>query len=177
MPKISWQKPLHRNSKAFYSVNHQIINHKLFKYGVNCHFHQWIMNYLSDHFQKTVVNGKSSNKESIDTGVPQWSLIGPRAFSITVNDCPDISEDFDTDLFADDNTSTCSDTNLDTMFVKLQCMSNELSSWSVENHLSIHPLKSTLISKTVHRSTTSSHSGWRSTCHKIKCNVSRSYNW
>ena len=150
-----WRKLLDKNHyigilfldyrKAFDSVNHQIINHKLLKYGINGHLHQWIMNYLTDRFQITVVNGKSSDKEPIDTGVPQGSLIGPRAFSITVNDCPDISEDFDTDLFADDNTSSCSDTNIDTMFVKLQHMSNELSSWSDRNCLSIHAFKSTLM--------------------------------
>ena len=66
------------------------------------------MSHLSERSQITVVNGKSSDMELVDSGVPQESLIGPRAFTLTVNDCPGISEDFDTDLFADDNTSTCS---------------------------------------------------------------------
>ncbi|MEO0684150.1 MAG: reverse transcriptase family protein, partial [Cyanobacteria bacterium J06649_11] len=131
--------------KAFDSVNHEIIDHKLLKYGINGDLHKWIMNYLSDRSQITIVNGKLSDTEPIDTGVPQGSLIGPRAFTLTVNDCPDISEDFDTDLFADDNTSACSDKNLDTMFVKIQHMANELSSWSSTTHLSVHPLKSTLL--------------------------------
>ena len=131
--------------KAFDSVNHEVIDHKLLKHGINGDLHKWIMNYLSERSQITVVNGKSSDMELVDTGVPQGSLIGPRAFTLTVNDCPDISEDFDTDLFADDNTSACSDKNLDTMFVKVQHMSNELSLWSSTARLSIHPLKSTLL--------------------------------
>ena len=153
--------------KAFDSVNHEIINHNLLKHGVNSDLHKWIMNYLSERSQITVVNGKSSDMELVDTGVPQGSLIGPRAFTLTVNDCPDISEDFDTDLFADDNTSACSDKNLDTMFVKVQHMSNELSLWSSTARLSIHPLKSTLLvlsPKSSHRSVTSCHFKCCSTC-------------
>jgi len=138
-----WRKHLDNNNfvgvlfldfrKAFDSVNHDVIKTKLTKNGITGNLNEWIMNYLTNRKQITIVNGQSSEEEDVDIGVPQGSLIGPRAFLVTVNDCPDISDEFETDLFADDNTSYCADPNLDQLFTKIQRMINNLSAFYNRN--------------------------------------------
>jgi len=80
-------------------------------------------------------------------GVPQGLLIGSMVFLVTVEtarDCPDISDEFETDLFAEDNTSYYADPNIDQLFTKIQRMINNLSTWSHLNRL-IYPIKSILL--------------------------------
>ena len=151
----SWRKHLDDNRyveiffldflKAFDSVNHQVIEKKLSSCGISGDLFVWIKNYLSDRQQLTTVNGQSSNYENVDTGVPQGSLLGPRLFSVSVNDLPDQSENYETDLFADDTTSACISYTIDELMIKVQEMVNELSSWSHKNGLTIHPKKSIIL--------------------------------
>ena len=65
--------------------------------------YNWIANYLTERKQFTVINNVSSDTTPILFGVPQGSLFGPRLFGVHVNDLPDISEDCETYLFADDS--------------------------------------------------------------------------
>ena len=126
----SWRKHLDDNRyvgiffldfrKAFDSINHQVIEKKLSSCGISGDLFVWIKNYLSDRQQLTTVNGQSSNYENVDTGVPQGSLLGPRLFSVSVNDLPDQSEKYETDLFADDTTSACISYTIDELMIKVQ---------------------------------------------------------
>ena len=46
------------------------------------------MDCLKDRFQYTVVNGHSSNLDEMKYSVPQGSFLGPRLYTIYVNDLP-----------------------------------------------------------------------------------------
>lgn len=78
--------------KAFDSIDHSVLLHKLSVLGVLDREHEWFVNYLSARTRDQVVRfqGLLSESEPIVTGVPQGSIIGPLLFVIHVNDLPDI---------------------------------------------------------------------------------------
>ena len=60
-------------------------------------------NYLSNRYQRVVLNGKESNWINIESGVPQGSVLGPLLFLVFINDLPEnlLST---MKLFADDSS-------------------------------------------------------------------------
>ena len=125
---------------------------KLSACGISGNLYEWIANYLSHRQQVTLVNGKISTDMDVKCGAPQGSLLGPRLFSITANDLYPKSRtngldqiSCETDLFADDTTSSTHDQSIDGLFVKAQSMVNDISHWSHRNCLTIYPKKSVLM--------------------------------
>ena len=63
--------------------------------------HQWIASWLSERFQKVVLDGQASDPVPVLSGVPQGSVLGPVIFLIFINDLPDNIRS-SVRLFADD---------------------------------------------------------------------------
>ena len=61
----------------------------------------WFVSYLENRFQWVVIDGQSSDELSVQTGVPQRSILGPLAFLLYMDDKIDIIL-CDIRLFADD---------------------------------------------------------------------------
>ena len=90
-------------SKAFDTINHQILLAKLAHYGIRGKALEWFTSYLSNRSQFVHVNGFNSQKKTITCGVPQGSLLGPLLFIIYINDFHRSSEKLSFILFADDS--------------------------------------------------------------------------
>ncbi|BHF68997.1 hypothetical protein SprV_0301203800 [Sparganum proliferum] len=87
--------------KAFDSVPHQRLLHKLSRIGVRGNLLKWIQSFLLDRRQTVHVGGQQSTEVAVESGVPQGSVLGPTLFIIYVNDC--VSElDCGVGMFADD---------------------------------------------------------------------------
>ena len=71
--------------KAFDSVPHLPLPHKLKNIGLNQHILQWIASYLCNRQQYVVVDGASSDTTSVLSGVPQGSVLGPLLLLIHIN--------------------------------------------------------------------------------------------
>ena len=91
-------------SKAFDSVNHDILLYKLSRYGIRGQSLDWFKNYLDNRKQFVVVNGYESCIKPVKCGVPQGSLLGPLLFLLFVNDFPKSSSLLTFTLFADDSS-------------------------------------------------------------------------
>ena len=64
-------------SKAFDSVNHDILLSKLACYGALGHSLTWFASYLSCHQQQVYIKESSSTWGEVHVGVPQGSILGP----------------------------------------------------------------------------------------------------
>ena len=88
-------------SKAFDTVPHKKLLHKLRQYGITGPIHSWLQNFLTGRTMRVVVDGCCSDSTSVDSGVPQETVLGPLLFLCYINDLPD-SAVSQVRLFADD---------------------------------------------------------------------------
>ena len=88
-------------SKAFDTVSHSKLLHKLDFYGIRGNNLEWIKSWITQRSQSVVLNGSSSDHVDVKSGVPQGTVLGPLMFLIFIND---ISEQTQSKirLFADD---------------------------------------------------------------------------
>ena len=114
--------------KAFDSVPHQRLLKKISAYGIRGQILNWIRDFLADRKQEVVVRGVRSSLETVTSGVPQGSVLGPTLFNLYVNELPELVQS-QIKLFADDakvyqKISTQED------FEILQSDINHLCDWS-----------------------------------------------
>ena len=91
-------------SKAFDTIDHQILFEKFSHYGIDGIALRWFQSYLSNRKQYITLEGIESDKMDISVGVPQGSILGPLVFLIYINDAHRASQALNFIHFADDTT-------------------------------------------------------------------------
>ena len=125
-------------SKAFDTINHDILLKKLNHYGVRGKALEWFRSYLSNRKQFVFINGCYSQMENVQCGVPQGSILGPLLFIIYLNDFCRSSDKISFILFADDSNLFYSHKNAITLANTINTELDKVTQWIKANKLSLN---------------------------------------
>ena len=128
-------------SKAFDTIDHDILLHKLDYYGFRGIVLDWFRDYLSNRTQYVSYNDNKSDLKTILCGVPQGSILGPLLFILYINDITNTSTLLDFLWFADDTTILYSSSDIVSKLPVINRELSEVSNWFKANKLSVNATK------------------------------------
>ena len=125
-------------SKAFDTIDHQILLHKLEFYGIRGTPLKWFKSYLTNRKQYVKYNNSDSLQQDITFGVPQGSILGLLLFIIYINDLPFCVNHCKTILFADDTTIYKTGKQVNNIYEDMNNDLQVLADWFRANKLSLN---------------------------------------
>ena len=125
-------------SKAFDSIDHNLLLKKLSAYGILDKEHEWFLNYLSSRMQRVSVNDTYSDWTSVSRGVPQGSILGPLLFLVFMNDLPSVVTSCTINLYADDTTIYYANKDPDTVTRAINDDLQLIATWIESNKLTMN---------------------------------------
>lgn len=132
-------------SKAFDSVNHEILLCKLHSYGFRGPFLTFLENYLHGRIQVVVLGNIKSKPRQLSAGVPQGSILAPLLFNLYVNDLSQAIFRCRVFQYADDTLLVSRHTNYHQAVAELQTDTTNVISWYRKNLISINQNKTKLV--------------------------------
>ena len=79
----------------------QKLLHKMRQYEVDGNINAWLCDFLTNRKMKVIIDGEESDAVTVDSGVPQGTVLGPLLFLCHINYLPDVVKPT-VRLFADD---------------------------------------------------------------------------
>ena len=128
-------------SKAFDTIDHSILLHKLEMYGIRGQPLQLIQSYLTNRYQYVSVLNENSEILHIEFGVPQGSCLGPLLFLIYINDLCNATDACEFVLFADDTNIFVCAKDKKTVYKKANKLLKCIHNYMKANRLHINSSK------------------------------------
>lgn len=134
-------------SKAFDTVDHELLCLKLKYYGFSSDSVRFVKSYLSNRMQRTCVDNVLSSEKVINKGVAQGSILGPLFFIIYISDFDKVLNKCKMHNYADDTQLYISDniSNYNNMITSMNDELQQLTALSEDHHLRINPSKSVVM--------------------------------
>ena len=137
-------------SKAFDTVDHNLLIAKLKFFGLSPLSLSWFRSYLIGRTQQVMINRdgpKFSSSRAVRCGVPQGSVLGPLLFNIFVADILRLTTTNISCMYADDMQiiSTFSPNNINEAVNNLEFDLAKISDWAVRHGLRLNPSKSSIL--------------------------------
>ena len=133
-------------AKAFDSVDHTILLHKVTNSSLNSNIVRWLACYIRGRTASCHYLNAAAPKRIIRTGVPQGAVLSPTLFNFFLQDCPVTSPIMTS--YADDVTIADSFPDISlgatTLTDRLNVALAPVSVWAAENRLTIAPAKSSI---------------------------------
>ena len=125
-------------SKAFDTVQHDLLLSKLEKLGFRGCAFSWFQSYLSNRYQYVALQGEESDKKKIIAGIPQGSILGPLLFLLYINDMANVSNVLQCVHFADDTTLFFEASSVRRCAAVINSELRKINTWLCANKLSVN---------------------------------------
>ena len=122
-------------SKAFDCIPHDLLIAKLNAYGEDENALVLIYSYLKRRKQSVRINNTYSSFQTILSGVPQGSVLGPILFNVYLNDLFLFIKQATLYNYADDNTLACFSKTLPDLVRALEAEAGVALDWLKENYM------------------------------------------
>ena len=129
-------------SKAFDTIDHNILINKLQHYGIRGLAGDWFRSYLNTRYQHVQIDNMLSESATIQHGVPQGSILGPLLFLIYVNDLPKCTTNGKSIMFADDTSIFFKGNCCKSLYNVANQDLQSIDAWLISNKLSLNVNKS-----------------------------------
>ena len=129
-------------SKAFDTLSHNHPLSKLQNLGFSTSAVAWVKSYLSNRSQQVNMNGIISSSQTVESGVPQGSILGPVLFIAFTSDFHECFPDFKITAFADDTQIMVTGQSSEEIRTKAETAIATAQEWFTANSLKINPSKS-----------------------------------
>ena len=129
-------------SKAFDTLVHSTLIHKIKHCGIHWLAYKLIESYLKNKKQFIEFNNKCSEIKNIKNRVPQGSILGPLLFLIYINNILNVSNVFNFLMYANDTTVYCCLKDIN--HVNKQAIDNQelhkIHNWLIANGLKLNTI-------------------------------------